>query len=103
MDTSSFGLLEYVSPGARTWEDEIGSPRMELRLTANASPPLDAETLRRCAWEIGETRPADAYVPVDKHVDLSAVTPNQGFAYWRICQAWVDETSRRRGGAWHNC
>jgi glycosyltransferase involved in cell wall biosynthesis len=103
MDTPSFGLLDYVSPGTRSWEDELGSPRMELRMTATALPPLDAETLRRCAWEIGEGRPTEGYVPADNHVGLAAVTPNQGFAHWRICQAWVDETARKRGGAWHNC
>ncbi len=102
MDNPSFGLLEYVSPGVLSWEEEIASPRIELRTTAT-SPSLDAETLRRCAWEIGERRPADAYAPADNHVGLAAVTPNQGFAHWRICQDWVDETARKRGGAWHNC
>jgi glycogen(starch) synthase len=103
MDTPSFGLLDYVSPGALSWEEEIGSPRRELRMTATSLPPLDAETLRRCAWEIGEGRPTEAYVPADNHVGVAAVTPNQGFAHWRIRQEWVDEISRKRGGAWHNC
>lgn len=103
MDTPSFGLLDYISPGVVSWEEEIASPRMELRATPTASPPLDAETLRRCAWEIGEQRPADAYAPAENHVGLAAVTPNQGFAHWRICQEWVNETSRKRGAAWNNC
>lgn len=103
MDTPQFGLLDSVPPGPLSWEEEIGSPRIELRTQATAFPPLDAEMLRRCAWEIGEQRPAESYIPADHHVGLAAVTPNQGFAHWRICQQWVDETARKRGGAWHNC
>jgi glycosyltransferase involved in cell wall biosynthesis len=103
MDTPSFGLLEYVSPGVLSWEEEIASPRMELRTPVTAAPPLDAETLRHCAWKIGEQRPADAYAPSENHVGLAAVSPNQGFAHWRIRQEWVDETARKRGGAWNNC
>ena len=57
MDTPSFGLLDYAMPGSLSWEEVIGSPRMELRLSETASPPLDAETLRRCAWEISEQHP----------------------------------------------
>ena len=103
MDTPIFGLLEYVSPGTLAWKEEIDSPRMEPRPRATTSAPLDAETLRRCIWEIGESRPADVYEPAKNHVGLAAVTPNQGFAHWRIRQEWVDETARRRGAAWHNC
>jgi glycosyltransferase involved in cell wall biosynthesis len=103
MDTPIFGLIDYVSPSTLTWEEEIRSPQVELRLMATPPPPLDAETLRRCAWEISESRPTDAYAPDDNHVGLAAVTPTQGFAHWRIRQEWVDETARRRGGAWHNC
>jgi glycosyltransferase involved in cell wall biosynthesis len=103
MDTPDLGLLEYVSPGTLCWEKELESPRIELRLSSAGFPPLDAEDLRRYAWEIGEQNPADAYVPADNHVGLAAVAPNQGFAHWRIRQEWVDQTSRKRGGAWHNC
>ncbi len=103
MDTHDLDLLEYVSPGTRAWEEELGSPRIELRLNTTGFPPLDAEDLRRYAWEIGEENPAQAYVPGDNHVGLAAVAPNQGFAHWRIRQEWVDETARKRGGAWHNC
>jgi glycogen(starch) synthase len=103
MDTPDIGLLAYASPGTRSWEEEIGSPQRELRMTAPAFLPLDAETLRRCAWEIGEQKPADAYVPAENHVGLAAVAPNQGFAHWRIRSEWVDETARQRGGAWHHC
>ncbi|MHB1421881.1 MAG: glycosyltransferase [Gemmataceae bacterium] len=103
MDTPSFGLLDYALPGDLSWEEVIGSPRMELRTTAPASPPLDMETLRRCAWEINEQRPAEAYAPSAHHVGLAAVAPNQGFAHWRILPEWVEGTARRRGGAWHQC
>jgi glycosyltransferase involved in cell wall biosynthesis len=103
MDTPSFGLLDYATTGGRSWEAAIGSPRIELRTTASPSSPLDAETLRRCAWEIGERRPTDAFVPSENHVGLAAVTPSYGFAHWRIGQGWVEETARQRGGAWHNC
>ena len=103
MDTPSFGLLDYAMPGGLSWEEAIGSPRMELRLSETASPPLDAETLRRCAWEISEQRPADAYVRRKITSAWPPSTPTQGFAHWRIRQQWVDETARQRGGAWHNC
>jgi glycogen(starch) synthase len=63
----------------------------------------DAETLRRCAWEIGEERAGDSYTPTVNHVGLAAVAPYQGFAHWRILHSWVEETSRRKGDAWHNC
>lgn len=103
MDTPSFALIDYLSPRPLSWEEEPRSPHGEPHLMATTLPPLDAETLRRCAWEIGEQRPADAYAPADNHVGLAAVGPTQGFAYWRIRQEWVEETARRRGGAWHNC
>ncbi len=103
MDTPSFALLDYVSSGSVAWEEEVGSARVELRLTAPAAPPLDAETLRRCAWEIGEKRPAEAYLPEDNHIALGSVSPKHGFVHWRIRQEWVDETARRRGAAWNNC
>jgi glycosyltransferase involved in cell wall biosynthesis len=101
MDTPSFGMLDFVSPGTASWEGEVAPPCLEYR--EKAEPALDAELLRRCAWEIGEERAADAYAPAGNHVGLAAVTPSQGFAHWRINQNWADETARQRGGAWHNC
>jgi glycosyltransferase involved in cell wall biosynthesis len=62
-----------------------------------------AEALRRHAWEIGETRPGDAYAPTTNHVGLASVAPYQGFAYWRIRAEWVEQTARQRGSAWHGC
>ncbi|HEY7326574.1 MAG TPA: glycosyltransferase [Gemmataceae bacterium] len=103
MDTPILGMLEYVPTGALSWEEELGSPQMELRLAQASFPPLDAEALRRFAWEINEQKPAEAYAPTENHVGLAAVTPNQGFAQWRIRQQWVDETAKKRGGTWNNC
>lgn len=65
--------------------------------------PLDAEFLRRCAWEIGEQRPADAYQPTENHVGLAIATPNEGFVHWRIRPEWVDTTARSRQHTWHDC
>ncbi len=90
-----------VEAEALAWKTELACPRIEYRLPEPV--PLDAELLRRVGWEIAEARPADAYVPAENHVGLAAVTPTQGFAHWRIRPEWVDETARRRGGAWHNC
>src|SRR5690348_757506 len=102
MDTPSL-VLDYLSSGPLVWEEEIGSPQVELRVQATACPPVDAETLRRCAWEIGEQRPAEAYAPATNHVGLAAVSPNQGFAHWRILPKWVEKIARQRGAAWHQC
>jgi glycosyltransferase involved in cell wall biosynthesis len=101
MDTSSIGMLDFMSPGSISWGGEIASAHLEYRLTS--STPMDAELLRRCGWEIGEERAGDAYAPAENHIGLVSVTPHQGFAHWRLRQEWVDETARRRGGAWHHC
>ncbi|MCC6418161.1 MAG: glycosyltransferase [Gemmataceae bacterium] len=66
-------------------------------------PTLDPELLRRCAWEIGETRAADAYTPTENHLGLGMVSPCEGFAHWRILQDWADRTAAQRGPAWRDC
>jgi glycogen(starch) synthase len=71
-----------------------GAPRGRIR---------DAEFLRRCAWEIGEQRPADAYNPAGSHVGLAMVAPYEGFAHWRMLPEWVEQTARNRGPAWDQC
>jgi hypothetical protein len=91
MDTSNIGMFDYVTVDAYLREEEMRSPQKELRMNATTFPPLDAETLRRYAWEIGEENAAETYVPADNHVGLVAVTPNQGFAHWRIQQQWVED------------
>src|SRR5690348_10045415 len=76
--------------------EESGSPAPAM----NESRP---EFLRRCAWEIGERKPADAYVPAENHVGLCVVNPTSAFAHWRICPDWIEKMYAARGGAWHNC
>jgi glycosyltransferase involved in cell wall biosynthesis len=70
-----------------------------------AAPPAppDAESLRRCAWEIGAARPGEAFSPTESHVGLAVVAPGQGYAHWRILPEWVDHCARQRGPAWHDC
>ncbi len=99
MSTFNNGLLDVMATPSPTWQ-VWRKPSAE-----QAAPPAgrDPESLRQVAWEIGEKRPAEAYVPPASHVGLAMVSPNQGFAHWRILPAWVDATSRARGGAWHNC
>jgi glycosyltransferase involved in cell wall biosynthesis len=63
----------------------------------------DPECLRRCAWDIGAARAADAYQPAANHVGLAAVAPYHGFAHWRILQDWVDRTAWDKGQGWHDC
>ena len=73
MDTPSFGHARLLSrPAPLAWD---GERRLAARGASHDASrlPLDAETLRRCAWEIGEQRPADAYVPAGNHVGLAAV------------------------------
>ena len=62
-----------------------------------------AELLRRCAWEIGEHKPAEANKPAENHVGLAIVAPHQGFAHWRIQPEWIEKISKERGQAWQNC
>jgi glycosyltransferase involved in cell wall biosynthesis len=100
MDTPNVGMLDYASESL-LWREELASPPAEYRKPVAAL--LDAETLRSCAWQIGQERPADAYAPASNHVGLAAVSPRQGFAHWRIQQGWVEQTARQRGHAWHNC
>jgi len=64
---------------------------------------LLAESLRRCAWEVGENNPEQLYTPPANHAGLMIVSPRCGFAHWRITQNWIDKVSQERGGAWKNC
>jgi glycosyltransferase involved in cell wall biosynthesis len=80
--------------GAVVFEDEPAEDPSEL---------LDEEFLRRCAWEIGETRAAERYVPSVNHAGVAMIAPSQGFAHWRILPSWVEKTAAERGGAWHQC
>jgi glycosyltransferase involved in cell wall biosynthesis len=62
--------------------------------------PPDAEQLRRSAWEIGERRAADQYTPPASHIGLAMVHPTQGFAYWRILHAQVEQMAQSRAEHW---
>ena len=71
--------------------------------TPESTPLPDAETLRNYAWDIGQRKPAEAFVPMASHVGLAMVSPCQGFAHWRILDDWIQRTAQRHGDAWHNC
>ena len=63
----------------------------------------DIELLRDQAWDVGERKPAEAFVPMANHVGLAMVSPGRGFAHWRILNQWIQRTSQRRGDTWYNC
>jgi glycosyltransferase involved in cell wall biosynthesis len=72
------------------------------RALVRAAPP-DAEFMRHLAWEIGAAKPVEKYSATLSHVNLAMVSPKEGFAYWHVLPAWIDETARKRGNAWHQC
>lgn len=76
--------------------------RMPASPILHARPP-EVELLRRCAWEVGEAKPATGYHPPEPHVGLAVVCPGQGFAHWRIPDAWIERTAHDRGTAWRDC
>ena len=100
MDTRSFGLLDFVSPGTVSWEGEIASAQVEYHTAASHAP--DAELLRRCGWEIGEEKATDAYAPADNHIGLAAAAPIRVSSTGAFRPEWVEQTARQRG-AWHHC
>lgn len=104
MTLSTHGLLDPLATNALVAPGR--SVPLNGKHTTWRPPPQDgdgyAEFLRRCAWEIGEGHPADAYTPPVNHVGLGMVAPVQGFVHWRIQQEWVDQTAGRKGNAWHN-
>jgi glycosyltransferase involved in cell wall biosynthesis len=65
--------------------------------------PPDPDLLRRVAWEIGERRALDGYVPSNNHVGLAMVHPTHGFAYWRLLHDWVEQTRFSRQDRWDGC
>jgi glycosyltransferase involved in cell wall biosynthesis len=103
MDTVSLPLIEpasLVSP-ARNGYHVVGTNGYHHKAVVPPCP--DPEVLRRVAWEIGEQRPANAYAPPGNHVGLAMVSPYQGFAHWRIRQAWIDQTAWSKGSLWNQC
>ncbi len=68
-----------------------------------ASGPLNQESLRKIAWEIGEHRAGDGWTPTANHCGLAMVDPGQGFCHWRILPDWIDNVSREKGDGWRHC
>ena len=67
-----------------------------------ATDSPDAEFLRNCAWDIGERKPAESFVPTENHVGLAMVSPYRGFAHWRLLTDWIDRTAGRCGDGWNH-
>jgi glycosyltransferase involved in cell wall biosynthesis len=97
---NGFHDLAPVEPQARQ-PRKPAAPGRERPAPQRHHPSQEA--LRAVAWEIGQGRPADSYTPPAPHVGLAMVSPAEGFAHWRILHEWVDQTARRKGGAWHHC
>jgi glycogen(starch) synthase len=85
------GFVDHLLPG---------ESRPVYSAVARLPVRTDAEFLREVAWELGERRPGDAWVPAASHVGLAMVHPTQGFAYWRILHSWMEQIARECGGAW---
>ncbi|HZY84659.1 MAG TPA: DUF4912 domain-containing protein, partial [Gemmataceae bacterium] len=102
MDAFPNGVVDLAPHEARAWNGMAADRVVHVARAPHSAPP-DAEVLRRWAWEVGQAKPAEAFTPDHNHNALAAVLPAQGFAHWRILPGWVEETAKRRGGAWHNC
>jgi glycosyltransferase involved in cell wall biosynthesis len=105
MNTYRNGLTELAPPELPVRGARKPTPAHPERTDGVAHHPAvpDQDTLRQCAWEIGERRAGDTFVPTVNHVGLASVSPGHGFAHWRILPAWVEQTARQRGAAWHHC
>src|SRR4051794_22471400 len=87
------GPVEYlVPPGEARPADGATAARL--------AGSFDPEHLRAIAWEVGERRSGDSYVPSEGHVGLAMVNPHEGFAHWRILLSWVDGMARSRAHLW---
>jgi glycosyltransferase involved in cell wall biosynthesis len=69
---------------------------------SNAAPPA-ADAMRTLAWELGEERAADQYLPPESHCALQFVNPRQAFVHYRILTSWIDSVASDKGSAWHHC
>jgi glycosyltransferase involved in cell wall biosynthesis len=97
------GLIAPIleSQSLRRYATAAPSTEAEPTVEVVPVPPPDPELLRRVAWEIGEEKPAETFVPTASHVGLAMVSPNQGFAHWRMKPEWMNEIARARGNLWH--
>src|SRR5947208_1739363 len=104
MNTFENGLFELVPEDPQVWPARVTGPSDRAARSGPAAHTgtRDPEFLRRCAWEVGERRRAEAYTPTASHVGLGMVTPYEGFAHYHILPGWVEETARRKGDAWHH-
>jgi glycosyltransferase involved in cell wall biosynthesis len=87
------GPADYLASAgaARRFDGAVLAPRQY---------PPDGERLRRCAWDIGERRLSEHYVPPSSHIGLAMVNPSEGFAYWRILHSWMEQIAHARSGDW---
>src|SRR5208282_3508578 len=80
-----------------------GQGERARRAAIRRDGPRDAESLRRCGWEIGERRAAERYAPPVNHVGLAMVDPTQGFIHWHILPEWVEQARERSRDSWQHC
>jgi len=78
-----------------------GQGERARRAAIRRDGPRDAESLRRCGWEIGERRAAERYAPPVNHVGLAMVNPTQGFIHWHLSPGWVEQARERRRDSLH--
>jgi len=87
------------SPNALALSDTI---RIDGPACVSSTAPLDPSVMRQCAWDVGERRPAESFVPTANHVGLAMVSPRRGFAHWRILDDWAWRMGEEHGEAWHD-
>ncbi len=92
-------VLDYEKPAATLQQDAD----FKKKSPTKTSTAISQDVLRQCAWEIGESKPAEAYQPGANHAGLTMVSPGLGFAHWRICSGWIDQVEREKGDYWNNC
>jgi glycosyltransferase involved in cell wall biosynthesis len=97
--------FDFSPPACAVWYTEEIIPLSVDRWRHPAKLPRrpTPEFLRRCAWEIGEQKLSETYVPPACQVGLAMINPCQGFAHWRILPEWIDQVARQKGDTWHNC
>src|SRR4051812_39534296 len=77
-----FGPVDRLAPTARRASDPASTQ-------TRSTTCLTADLLKQTAWEIGERRAGDSYIPTTNHVGLAMVHQVSGFAHWRLLPSWV--------------